>query len=84
MKDEIVLTGSRPISDQSMLLYQYCTYRADLVVARFQDHAEKLRKAQAAGVRFDVDSVKEFVQEQMELMTATLKEMIPIYDIVES
>lgn len=77
-----MLTGSRPISDQSSLLYDYCTYRADILEARFRKSAVQLREAQAAGVKFNVDQVKEFIQEQKELIEATLAELIPIHDVV--
>ncbi|KAJ4261515.1 hypothetical protein NW762_006940 [Fusarium torreyae] len=83
VKDELVLTGSRPISNQSELVYDYCTYRADILEARFREHAKKLREQQAAGIKFNPEAVKEFIQEQREMLEATLLEMIPIYDVVE-
>ncbi|KAJ4307685.1 hypothetical protein N0V84_012560 [Fusarium piperis] len=84
VKDELVLTGSRPISNQSDLVYDYCIYRADILEERFREHADKLRRAKAAGVKFDPDAVKEFIQEQKEMLEATLLEMIPIHDVVET
>ncbi|KAF5655553.1 hypothetical protein F25303_487 [Fusarium sp. NRRL 25303] len=84
VKDELVLTGSRPISNQSELVYDYCTYRADVLEIRFREHAKKLREEQAAGIKFDPDAVREFLQEQKEMLEATLLEMIPIYDVVEA
>ncbi|UPL01936.1 hypothetical protein LCI18_012870 [Fusarium solani-melongenae] len=83
IKDELVLTGSRPISNQSELVYDYCTYRADILEARFREHAKRLREQQAAGIKFNPDTVKEFIQEQKEMLEATLLEMIPIHDVVE-
>jgi hypothetical protein len=83
VKDEMVLTGSRPISNQSELVYDYCTYRADVLEIRFREHAKKLREQQAAGIKFNPDAVREFLQEQKEMLEATLLEMIPIYDVVE-
>ncbi|KAF4448300.1 hypothetical protein F53441_8275 [Fusarium austroafricanum] len=83
VKDELVLTGSRPISDQSELVYDYCTYRADILETRFREHAKKLREQQAMGIKFNPDTVREFLQEQKEMLEATLLEMIPIYDVVE-
>ncbi|KAF5719686.1 hypothetical protein FGLOB1_1058 [Fusarium globosum] len=84
VKDELVLTGSRPISNQSELVYDYCTYRADVLEIRFREHAKKLREQQAAGIKFNPDPVREFLQEQKEMLEATLLEMIPIYDVVEA
>ncbi|KAM0430506.1 hypothetical protein ACHAPT_005853 [Fusarium lateritium] len=84
VKDELVLTGSRPISNQSELVYDYCTYRADILEERFREHARKLRKEQAAGVKFNPDAVREFIQEQKEMLEATLLEMVPIYDVAEA
>ncbi|RSL84763.1 hypothetical protein CEP52_016351 [Fusarium oligoseptatum] len=83
VKDELVLTGSRPISNQSELVYDYCTYRAEILEERFRDHAKKLREARAAGVRFNPDAVREFILEQKEMLDAALLEMIPIHDVVE-
>lgn len=83
VRDELVLTGSRAISDQSALLYGYCTYRAEILEARFREHARRLREAEESGVRFDVENTRRFVEEQMTMLKATLKELIPIYDIVE-
>ncbi|RBQ80659.1 hypothetical protein FVER14953_09549 [Fusarium verticillioides] len=83
VKDEMVLTGSRPISNQSELVYDYCTYRADVLEIRFREHAKKLREQQAAGIKFNPDAVREFLQEQKEMLEATLLEMVPIYDVVE-
>ncbi|KAF4343396.1 hypothetical protein FBEOM_2694 [Fusarium beomiforme] len=83
VKDELVLTGSRPISNQSELLYDYCTYRTDTFEIRFRDHAKRLREQQAAGIKFNPDAVREFIQEQKEMLKATLLEMIPIYNVVE-
>ncbi|KAI3586060.1 hypothetical protein IWW34DRAFT_799215 [Fusarium oxysporum f. sp. albedinis] len=83
VKDEMVLTGSRPISNQSELVYDYCTYRADVLEIRFREHAKKLRELQAAGIKFNPDAVREFLQEQKEMLEATLLEMVPIYDVVE-
>ncbi|KAH7218087.1 hypothetical protein DER44DRAFT_650054 [Fusarium oxysporum] len=83
VKDEMVLTGSRPISNQSELVYDYCTYRADVLEIRFREHAKKLRELQAAGIKFNPGAVREFLQEQKEMLEATLLEMVPIYDVVE-
>ncbi|KAJ3512809.1 hypothetical protein NM208_g15273 [Fusarium decemcellulare] len=84
VKDELVLTGSRNISDQSRLLYGYSQYRSDILEARFRDHAKKLREAENAGIKFNVDAVKEFIEEQKEMLEATLREMIPLHDVVEA
>ncbi|RFN46611.1 hypothetical protein FIE12Z_9143 [Fusarium flagelliforme] len=83
VRDELVLTGSRPISNQSELLYDYCTYRADILESRFCEHARQLRMKQASGIKFDPEAVRVFIQEQRDMLDATLLEMIPIYDVVE-
>ncbi|KAI1054219.1 hypothetical protein LB506_010285 [Fusarium annulatum] len=59
VKDELVLTGSRPISNQSELVYDYCTYRADVLEIRFREHAKKLREQQAAGTKFNPDATRQ-------------------------
>lgn len=84
VRDELVLTGSRAISDQSSLLYNYCKYRAVLLEARFKEQARRLHEAQQKGLKFDVDAAREFVEEQREMLEATLRELIPLHDIVET
>ncbi|KAM5357111.1 hypothetical protein ACJZ2D_016602 [Fusarium nematophilum] len=82
VKDELVLTGSRPISDQSMLLYGFNLYRAEILEERMRAHARTLREGMEAGRRFDVDAAREFVEEQREFLEATLAELIPLHDVV--
>lgn len=79
-RDEIVLTGSRAISDQSMLLFGYTMYRAEILEERFRKFQKSLQKQIEAGRKFDVEAAKQFHQEQKELLEATLAEMIPILD----
>ncbi|KAJ4134667.1 hypothetical protein NW768_004263 [Fusarium equiseti] len=50
VRDELVLTGSRPISNQSELLYDYRTDRAGILEARFHDHTRQLRMKQATSI----------------------------------
>jgi len=38
---------------------------------------------QASGIKFDPEAAKEFLQEQKDMLDATLLEMVPIYDVVE-
>jgi hypothetical protein len=38
---------------------------------------------QASGIKFDPEAVRGFIQEQKDMLDATLLEMIPIYDVVE-
>ena len=80
-RDEMVLTGSRPISDQSQLVYGYTMYRAELLEERMRRFRKKLQEHFEAGRKFDVEWSKEFHQEQKEFLEATLAEMIPIHDI---
>lgn len=80
VRDEMVLTGSRPISDQSQLVYDYTMYRAKLLEARMRRFRKKLQEHFESARKFDVEWSKEFHQEFLE---ATLAEMIPIHDIGE-
>ncbi|KAF9876556.1 hypothetical protein CkaCkLH20_05964 [Colletotrichum karsti] len=82
VRDELVLTGSRPISDQSMLMYDYTMYRAEVLEERFREVQRRLRRRMEAGKKFDVEDMREFHAEQKEMLEATLAEMIPIYDVV--
>lgn len=80
--DEMVLTGSRPISDQSRLMYGYTLYLAEVLEERMRQYRKKLQERFDAGRRFDVESSKEFHAEQKQFLEATLAEMIPIRDVV--
>ena len=83
VRDEILLTGSRPISDQARLVSDYCHYRAELLAARFTIQAKALKEAEKKGEKIDVDAAREFVEEQMEFLQATLNELRPIQDTIE-
>lgn len=83
-KDEVVLTGSRPISDQSQLVYGYTMYRAEVLEERMRQFRRKLQEHFDAGRKFDVEFSKEFHMEQREFIETTLAEMIPIHDTIEA
>jgi hypothetical protein len=83
VRDEIILTGSRPISDQSRLVYGYCHYRAKLLETRFRHHAKLLQGADKNGEKFDVEGARQFIEDQIELLHATLAELLPIRDTIE-
>lgn len=83
VRDELLLTGSRPISDQSQLMYGYTMYRAEVLEERMRYFRKKLQERFDAGRNFDIELSKTFHQEQNEFLEATLAEMIPIRDIVE-
>ena len=83
VKDEMVLTGSRPISDQSQLVYGYTMYRAEVLEERMRQFRKRLQEHFEAGRTFDVEASKTFHLEQKDFIEATIAEMIPIHDIVE-
>ncbi|VTT66887.1 unnamed protein product [Fusarium fujikuroi] len=77
VRDEIVLTGSRPISNQSELVYDYCTYRADVLEIRFREHAKKLREQQAAGIKFNPDATHAMSDKAQSRINAIGKQLLP-------
>ncbi|CAI0646376.1 unnamed protein product [Colletotrichum noveboracense] len=75
VRDETVLTGSRPISTRSDLYYQWSHYRLDVLEERFRDGAKRLRERERAGREFDVDAAKEFLTLQKQFLEATIAEL---------
>ncbi|GJC81493.1 hypothetical protein ColLi_04331 [Colletotrichum liriopes] len=75
VRDETVLTGSRPISTQSSLYYQWSQYRLEVLQERLRDGAKRLRDRERSGKTFDVEAAKEFLNLQKQFLEATILEL---------
>ncbi|KAF9878277.1 hypothetical protein CkaCkLH20_04315 [Colletotrichum karsti] len=75
VRDETVLTGSRPISTRSDLYYQWSHYRLDVLEERLRAGAKNLREREHAGRKFDVDAAREFLNLQKQFLEATILEL---------
>lgn len=76
IRDETVLTGSRPISDWSDLYNQYTQYRLEILEERLRDQLRRLRERQRSCRSFDTPTVRNFVEEQKRFLDAMLVELI--------
>ncbi|KZL81256.1 hypothetical protein CI238_11667 [Colletotrichum incanum] len=75
VRDETVLTGSRPISTKSSLYYQWSQYRLEVLEERLRDGAKKLRDRERSGRTFNVEAAKEFLNLQKQFLEATILEL---------
>ncbi|KAK7423314.1 hypothetical protein QQX98_001104 [Neonectria punicea] len=76
IRDEIVLTGVRAISDLSQLYYQYAQYRLEVLEERVRAQSKKLRKQEGSGQMFNVGESRKFLNEQKQFLEAMLIELV--------
>lgn len=74
VRDELVLTGSRTISNIHQILNDYSEYRAAILEARFREKAKQLRERRRLDEDFDVAAERAFIVEQKEFLEAMLDE----------
>lgn len=75
IKDETVLTGSRPISNRLELYNQFTQYRLEVLEQRLRDGAKRLRERERGGRDFDPDAVRNFLNQQKQFLEATILEL---------
>ena len=83
IRDETVLTGSRPISDWSQLYNQWTEYRLELVEERIRGMLKSERHRELAKRKFDIPSMRHFLQEQITYLQTTADGLIEMEDIDE-
>lgn len=81
VRDEIVLTGSRAISDWSELYSGYTEYRLELLEERIRDMLKKERTRQATKRKFNITEMQQFLAEQKMLLEVTMRELIKVEDM---
>ena len=86
VRDEIILTGSRPISHLSELYTDYTEYRLEIMERRFSAKLEEERKRKALAEaespgsthQFDIAGMKSFLRQQQEFLENTILELIDV------
>ena len=87
VRDETILTGSRPISNLEELYTDYTEYRLGVLEERFRAklQEEKRKKAEAASSellnatpKFDISEIKRFLTEQKLFLESTITELIDV------
>lgn len=84
IRDETVLTGSRPISNWSELYSDWTHYRLEVLEERIREMLRSERKREAAKRPFDITSVRKFLREQKAYLETTMSELIEMEDTDES
>lgn len=78
VRDEILLTGSRAISNLSELYHGYTEYRLGLLEERIRARLKQEHQREAFARPFNVQDVREFLTEQKEFLELMLEE---IYEV---
>lgn len=76
VRDEIVLTGVRPISTLPELYGQYTQYRLEVLKERVGAHEKKVRERERSGRQFDIEETRKFITEQKQYLEAMLDELV--------
>lgn len=76
IKDEIVLTTVRGISDLEEVYTQYTRYRLEVLEERIRAKMKNERKRGDARRLFDVEDTKRFLREQKEFLESMLEEIV--------
>ena len=75
VRDETILTGSRPISDWSQLYSGYTEYRLELLEERIRAKLKSERKRESGKRPFDIADTHEFLNEQKEFLESMVREL---------
>jgi hypothetical protein len=83
VRDETVLTGSRPISEWSELYTQWTEYRLEVIEGRIRAKLKAERQREITKRPFNVYAVRKFLEEQKEYLDTTIEELIDMDDMEE-
>ncbi|TWU74008.1 hypothetical protein ED733_000295 [Metarhizium rileyi] len=78
LRDESILTGSRPISNLDELYPQYIEYRLSNLEERFRSALQQEKSRQVERKRFDIAAMRAFLTEQLEYIQTSLDEVYEI------
>ncbi|KAK6820186.1 hypothetical protein RU639_007487 [Aspergillus parasiticus] len=81
VRDEMVLTGSRAISNWSELYTGYTGYRMELLEERLRAKMKEERQRERSNRPFDIPGMKRFLEEQKALLEVTIEELMEVEDI---
>jgi hypothetical protein len=76
VRDETVLAGVRGITDQNELYYWFSDYRFRNMELRFQAAYRKLKASKEAGLEYDIDATRAFLEEQRDTIDLLLQEIV--------
>ncbi|KAK7222604.1 hypothetical protein V2G26_010607 [Clonostachys chloroleuca] len=76
IRDETILTGSRPITHRSMMYFQYSQYRLEVIRDRSDAALKKIRERERFGREFDIDAMREYLTEQRAYLESMLDELV--------
>ncbi|KAE8346098.1 hypothetical protein BDV24DRAFT_158895 [Aspergillus arachidicola] len=81
VRDEMVLAGSRAISNWSELYTGYTGYRMELLEERLRAKMKEEIQRERSNRPFDIPGMKRFVEEQKALLEVTIEELIEVEDM---
>ncbi|RAL11792.1 uncharacterized protein BO97DRAFT_453349 [Aspergillus homomorphus CBS 101889] len=81
IRDELVLTGSRAISNWSELYHDFTEYRMELLEERLRRKMKEERKRKESKRPFNIYDMTEFLTEQKNFLEATIAELTPVEDM---
>ncbi|KAI0880226.1 uncharacterized protein GGS22DRAFT_197647 [Annulohypoxylon maeteangense] len=79
VRDETILTGSRPISNLAELYPQYTEYRLEILEERFRAKLKEEHRREALHKSFDLVNIRAFLTDQKEYIESMLEEL---YEVV--
>ncbi|KAI1453552.1 hypothetical protein F4805DRAFT_363605 [Annulohypoxylon moriforme] len=78
VRDETILTGSRPISNLNELYPQYTEYRLEILEERFRAKLKEERRREVSRKPFDLANIRGFLTEQKEYLESMLEELYEV------
>lgn len=75
LHDESTLATTAPISNCNHLFQEWCSYRFDSLNYRLNHVKKEIEDARNRGEKFDLDKVKEFIQNQVQYLDKTVEDM---------
>ncbi|KAL7621981.1 hypothetical protein AAE478_007482 [Parahypoxylon ruwenzoriense] len=78
VRDETILTGSRPISNLAELYPQYTEYRLEILEERFRAKLKEERRREVSRRPFNVADIRAFLTEQKEYLESMLEHLYEV------
>lgn len=78
VRDETILTGSRPISNLHELYYQYTEYRLEILEERFRAKLKSERRREAMHHSYNLANIRAFLTEQKEYLETMLDQLVEV------
>lgn len=76
VKDDSVLRTVRPVSNLKELYHDFADYRLDILAQRLRRERERTQAEREAGVEFDTQALKAFLQESIAFLEHTDHELV--------